>query len=43
MRFYNNLKLKSAMPLPPDLGSPVEELKRAQLHCYVWLNGFYLR
>ena len=40
MQLRKNLKLKSRMPLPQDPDSFVEELKRVQLQCYVWLNAF---
>ena len=40
MQLRKNLKPKSRMPLPQDPDLFVEELKRIQLQCYVWLNAF---
>ena len=36
---YENLKLKPLTPLQADPDPLVEELKRAYLMCYVWLNA----
>ena len=38
IRLYENLKVKSSMPLPPDPLSVIQVIKRAHLQAYTWYH-----
>ena len=39
VRLYENLKVKSSMPLPPDPLSVIEAIKRSHFQAYIWYNS----
>ena len=39
VRLYENLKVKSSMPLPPDPLSVIQVVKRSHFQAYIWYNS----